>query len=82
MKTDKYMQGILVDDDQKRGKHYELRMLRVIKTIRRNLTHLQHFNPSTSSHKINRAAVFSRASVHGNVDQAISDIHNRLRHHS
>ena len=79
MKTDKYMQGILVCDDSGSGSHSDQRLAGVVKRIKHNLKNLKYHGRDVQQNPVRHNAIFSQKNTTGNVDQAIADIHDRLR---
>lgn len=83
MKTDKFMQGILVSDEDDvftygYTKHYR-GITQVVHSLKRNLTGFRHPKHSSASSNHNKEAVFSRGTVEGSVDEAVTDMWFRLR---
>lgn len=80
MKTDRYLQGMLVDKNGRVVPPTAHEPLTVGDVVER-LKHLKRKFRSLSYHidNSNHEAVFSKRHVHGNVNRAIADIHERLR---
>ncbi len=83
MKTDRFMQGILVDDDDelfsysRRPQNHTVDS--VLKKIKRNLKNLKYHTFDWMPAKKNNQAVFSKSNTPGNMNQVIADIRQRLR---
>lgn len=85
MKTDKYMQGILVNDPreffnhQKRQDTHKLTVLmRRLKTITNNFKDLKYYTKNSQKFSSNNA-VFSKNNIDQPMDIVLADVIGRLR---
>ena len=85
MKTDRFMQGILVGDDDELfsyqpPKHdHGLRMVvNRLKKLKKNLTNFKYVTQYGQSTGHNKQAVFSKTTIDGSVEEAITEVWDRL----
>ena len=83
MKSDRFMQGILVSDgdelfsyEQRKPRHSLASVVQRLGKLKKNLSNLRYVTDKPIS--TNKQAVFSRHSIEGNVDEAIKDIWQRI----
>lgn len=85
MKTDRFMQGILVDDEEELftysyQKHdHSLGLLaRRIKILKKNLVNFKYVTRHNLPVTYNKQAVFSKSNTDGNIEKSITDVWFRL----